>query len=84
MESKPYDIVLLPEVELMEGAIRLSNELEKLGTYFTLGHETYFPHISLYMLQLSEDGLKKAISFLSSIGEETNVVEKSSLTSFLF
>jgi hypothetical protein len=75
MESKPYDVVLLPEERLMAGAITLSNDLEKLSTYFTLGYETYLPHLSLYMLQLNENGLKKAISLLPIIAKETDAIE---------
>ncbi len=74
MNSKPYDIVLLPETKLVQNSIELSKKLEKFGTYFTLDNKTYFPHLSLYMLQLNEDGLKKTQDFLSDFSHMTDTV----------
>ncbi len=75
MQSKPYDVVLLPEAGLNENAIKLSKKLEPLGVRFTLSHETFVPHISLYMLQLNEIGLEKTLDLLGTIASETNTIQ---------
>ena len=75
MESKPYDIVLLPSDNLLENALKVSETLEKLDTYFTLDNKMVFPHISIYMTQLNEEGLEKVKSVLSGIAERTKAVE---------
>lgn len=75
MKSNPYDIVLLPAISLAKKAIGLSKKLEPLDVYFTLDNKTFFPHVSLYMLQLDDMGLKKAIDLLSTIASETSTIE---------
>jgi hypothetical protein len=44
-----YDIVLLPEKTLNKASVKLSQQLESLGTDFTLGETNRYPHLSLYM-----------------------------------
>ena len=75
MQSKPYNIVLLPSEGLLGKALRLSKDLEKLGTHFTLDNHNVFPHISVYMTQLNEDGLEKAKNILSEIARNTVVIK---------
>lgn len=75
MESKSYDVVLLPEPAIVELAIQLSQKVEHHGTHFTLGTGEYFPHISLYMLQLDSDGLRKAEAILEKIAKDTEAIE---------
>ena len=55
MPSKAYDVVLIPEPRIAEAAIEVSGGLEQAGTHFTLDNKSFFPHISLYMLQLADD-----------------------------
>jgi hypothetical protein len=67
MNSIPCDIVLLPNPELTQKAIALSKQLEKYGSRFTLKDGVYFPHISLYMVQLKQDDLEKIKTALADI-----------------
>ena|SRR3989344_5967750 len=75
MNSKPYDIVLLPDIKITKESLRLSNSLKNHGVYFTLNNQSYFSHVSIYMLQLSDDGLKKAINFLTEFSKTINNIE---------
>jgi hypothetical protein len=68
MESKPYDVVLLPEERVARKAIEVSAALAKHGTRFTLDGLTHYPHISLYMLQLAD--LPSALEELRAIAAE--------------
>jgi len=74
MESKPYDVVLIPEENIASKAIELSQMLKRYDTLFTLDNINFFPHVSLYMLQLDDDGLKKACEELSNIAKETTSI----------
>lgn len=71
MRSDPYDIVLLPEAGIATKAIQNSKELEVLDTLFTLGTDTYAPHVSLYMTQLKAEDLAKAGQQLAAIASAT-------------
>jgi|SRR3989344_1873330 len=74
MPSGPYDVVLCPDQELSQRTLELSTGLSEAGTYFTLNQKTHNPHLSLYMLQLDEEGLSEALSLLSGIAAETQTV----------
>ncbi|MEA2701658.1 MAG: hypothetical protein QOE22_367 [Candidatus Parcubacteria bacterium] len=74
MQSSPYDVVLLPDETVARKAIVLSRELAQHGSHFTLDGVSYYPHVSLYMLQLREDDLQKALEKLSSLAERTRTV----------
>lgn len=74
MESKPYDVVLLPEFKVAQAAIQLSKKVEQLATHFTLGNDEYFPHVSLYMLQLNVEGLGEAEVILKKVAKEADAV----------
>lgn len=69
MSSEPYDVVLLPNSDISQKALGLSLDLEKHGTYFTLNDKDHFPHLSLYMLQLDDAGLSKALDLLSGLAD---------------
>ena len=73
-QSRPYDVVLVPESSLARKAIELSGELKAKGVYFTLDGKTFFPHISFYMLQLNKAGLDKAIELLSDMVSDMTTV----------
>lgn len=75
MESKPYDIVLLPEPALVEKAIQVSQRVKRHGTHFTLGTDDHFSHVSLYMLQLNTDGLRNTKVILEEIAKDTEIIE---------
>lgn len=72
--SKPYDVVLIPEFKIADAAIEISENLKHFGTFFTLDNKTFFPHISLYMLQLKETDLQKVLDILDVIATETPTV----------
>lgn len=71
MPSLDYDIVLLPEESIAAKAIRTSEELAPLGTEFTLGLESYVPHVSLYMVRLKTDDLPEVEKRLAEIAGRT-------------
>jgi hypothetical protein len=57
MQKLPvYDVVLLPPTSVNQAAIALSQEAAALGTEFTLNDSTAYPHLSLYMANLTPDG----------------------------
>jgi len=56
-------------------AIKLSQKLSEKGTHFTLDSKNYFPHVSLYMLQLNENSLDKALNLLTSIAKELKPIK---------
>jgi len=67
MNSIPCDIVLIPGPVIAQKAIALSKQLEQHGSRFTLKDGVYFPHVSLYMVQLSRDDLEKVKIALAGI-----------------
>jgi 2'-5' RNA ligase len=74
MTSNPYDVVLLPDQEIAKKAMELSSSVSKHGTFFTLDGKNYFPHLSLYMIQLTESGLQESRELLSVIASSTNAL----------
>lgn len=76
-KSRPYDVVLVPEASLSHEAIRLGDTLKERGTYFTLDRTSFYPHLSLYMLQLDEAGLEEALKRLAALETETKPVQAS-------
>ena len=68
--SLPCNLVLLPEPALAERAMQLSQRLAHHGTYFTLKHGEYFPHLSLYMTQLKIDDLPRVSALLEEIAAQ--------------
>lgn len=75
MQSKPYDVVLLPSEDLAEKALNLSEKLKTSGVHFTLDNRTFFPHISLYMLQLNDEGLEKAKNLLREVASKNATIK---------
>lgn len=65
-----YDIVLLPPPLLNAKAIAISQQLSVNKTQFTLS-KTLHPHISLYMANLSPEGLQKTSSLLENLSRRT-------------
>lgn len=74
MSSLPCDVVILPNDELANKAISASQKLAPLGGLFTLEIGKYFPHASLYMLQLKEDDLENVKSLLAEIASKTSIL----------
>ncbi len=71
--SLACNIVLLPDSRITEMAIKASQDLEKFGTLFTLKIGSFYPHISIYRLQLPETDFEKARSLLESIAKSRQV-----------
>ncbi len=71
MSSVSCDVVILPNEELANKAISASQQLAPLGGLFTLETGKYFPHLSLFMLQLKDDDLEKVKSLLAEIANKT-------------
>jgi len=71
MSSLPVDVVILPSGELAEKAIAASKQLEQFGSLFTLETGKYFPHSSLYMLQLDVDDLEQVKRILAEIAQNS-------------
>lgn len=70
MKNTVYDIVLLPENRLAELAIATSQTLASLGTHFTLQKDTYVPHLSLYMVRISQEQLPQVIACLQHMAAQ--------------
>lgn len=70
MKSLSYDAVILPDEKLSEQAILASQRLASLGGTYTLEFDRFFPHISLFMLQLKDKDIDTAISLLNGIANK--------------
>jgi len=69
MNSIPCDIVMIPDADTTNEAILLSEKLGGNETYFTLKEGEYYPHASLYMVQLDMnriDEIKKVLSVVAA------------------
>jgi hypothetical protein len=73
-KALPYDIVLLPSDELANISIEASEKLSPLGSLFTLKTGQYYPHLSLYMLQLQQESIQAIINRLENIGANTSLI----------
>jgi len=70
MIGQIYDIVLLPDAEITKRAIDLSEQLAKeYPMRFTLS-QTTVPHYSIYMAQLTQDGVEEAKEKLKAIAQK--------------
>lgn len=67
--------MVIPEPVLSKKVIEVSEKLNELDTYFTLDNENFFVHASIYMLQLNDAGLEKALNLLSIIAQETKKID---------
>lgn len=72
--SIPCDIVLLPNEELTQTAIATSQRLTKYDPFFTLEIGKFYPHMSLYMFQIEEDGIKNVTTVLREIAANQSVI----------
>lgn len=62
MPSLPYAVVLLPEPALRAAAIRVSRQLEAAGGRFQLDEDSHWPHLALFMAQLSDEDPDDAVA----------------------
>lgn len=70
MPSIPCDVVILPDDQLATMAIQASKKLEPYGSRFTLEQGKYYPHSSLFMLQLKTSDLEQVKASLSKIAKQ--------------
>lgn len=75
MNSIPCDIVLLPNPLLAKLAISTSQELERFDSLFTLEDGKFFPHVSLYMCQLSLKSIPRIEEQLSAISHSMSALQ---------
>jgi hypothetical protein len=71
MSSIACNVVLLPEDDLSAKTIEASKKLEPYGTLFTIETGKFFPHLSVYMLQLKVEDVPKAKELLAGIAAKT-------------
>jgi len=74
MSSIPCNVVLLPNPEVAEKAIALSAELTQYGVHFTLANGAFYPHASIYMLQLKAEDLPEVQNRLLQIANSIRPV----------
>lgn len=75
MSTIPCDLVLLPNSDLTNKAISVSNTLSKFGSLFTLKIGKYYPHMSLYMFQLDVDDITKVEAIMQEIATSTSAIQ---------
>jgi 2'-5' RNA ligase len=74
MEPTLYDIVLLPSDELAQKLIAASRSLATQAL-FTLDGTSFYPHVSLYMVQLKSTDLEKVKVMLSDIASDASILD---------
>lgn len=75
MQTIPCDVVLLPEPALAQKAITASQKFADYDPLFTLKIGMFYPHMSLYMFQLSVSAIDQAEQLLGDIASGTQVVK---------
>lgn len=75
MSSIPCNIVILPQSVITNKATLLSKQLEDYGTYFTLKVGAYYPHVSLYMVQLNAESIDEVKDKLLNIAQNTSKIK---------
>ena len=74
MNSIPCDIVMIPDTDVTNSAILLSKRLGKYETYFTLKDGEYYPHVSLYMVQLDMSKIDHIKDLLSGVATNSSKI----------
>ena len=67
MNSIPCDIVMIPDTAVTKRFVSLSEQLGENQTYFTLKEGEYYPHASLYMVQLDMSKIDEIKGQLSNV-----------------
>ncbi len=68
----PCNIVIRPELNVARRAVELSRRLQQShDTLFTLQDGAYFPHVSLYMVQLKVANLDRVSNLLEGLAAKT-------------
>lgn len=82
MKTIDCDIVLLPPPEIVDRAIEASQAVAKLGTHFVLDNINYFPHLSLYMLQIEESTIPQISNILEALASQTDPIALEALPDY--
>lgn len=69
----PCDIVLLPNEDQANLAVKTSQLLSSQGSLFTLDNQGFYAHASLYMFQMSLDNQDTCLMALQRLARQTNV-----------
>lgn len=72
--SLPCDVVILPDSGLSDKAISASQKLSSLDSLFTLELGKFYPHASLFMLQLKDSDIEKTKELLETIARGTPIL----------
>ncbi len=72
MNSLPYDIALVPSEEIGASAINASNALRIYESLFTLQAGKFYPHVSIYQLQIKDERLPQVDKSLKNIADSSN------------
>lgn len=70
-KSKSFNIVIYPSREISQKAIKISELLKISGGIFVLDGKKYFPHITLYMMELPLKNLNKVRKILKDYASRT-------------
>ncbi|MGH7203885.1 MAG: hypothetical protein ACREHC_05570 [Candidatus Levyibacteriota bacterium] len=62
-----YDIVLLPPQSVEKNSVAVSQQLSHFGTEFILQEDILYPHLSLYMVNLTPENVDKTTRLLADI-----------------
>ncbi len=71
MESKSFNIVIYPPVDISKKAISISKKLEEKGGLFVLNGKKYFPHITVYMAEFPVKNIPKIRKMLRDFAVKT-------------
>ena len=71
MNSIPCDIVMIPDTAVTNRFVSLSEQLSENQTYFTLKEGEYYPHASLYMVQLDMSKIDEIKKLLTNVAKNS-------------
>lgn len=74
MNSIPCNIVMIPDADVTNRVVSLSEQLGENETYFTLKEGEYYPHASLYMVQLDMSKIDEIKERLSNVAVNSSKV----------
>lgn len=75
MDSLPCNVVLLPDDTLASRAVIASQKLASNGALFTLEPGKFYPHVSLYMVQLKAVDLEQVKEALAALAAKTSTFD---------
>jgi 2'-5' RNA ligase len=79
MQSKPFNIAIIPPKEITNIAILLSKQLKRKSGRFVLGQKKYVPHITLYMTEFPLSNVVRVRKQLRKLSKQNKPLQLSSL-----